>query len=399
MTVSNLESASKQLRADVQTSHGDLSQFIADLSKDTHNTGIKTPELNAAATKILSQQGILPKFDVAGVSADGKSMIMTDATKKQYQVGADQKVSEIKPDPTFDNANSIQRDNKGRVKSEPGAKIEYDQNGDVKSVTFPPTTFDNGPVKVEKQKDGTWTEKGSTIDGPPRIDQKTGDVTTKDSQGETVHHANGSQVMRDENGRVVYTNDSKGHFSLISNDKSGNLASVDIDHDDPKNKDRVIFDQRLSKQADGTWKDSVTGQTFKDVGFNKDGELYEVDQKGNTTTHRLDGTKDTVDSTGAKVQDTGDTQPKTEHQKWLEDRNQARIDSEKDINDQDSHTVKHGDTMWDIARASCKTHGDKYPSTKTINAEIARLAKKNGITDPEKPPIGKKIDTSADDSD
>jgi YD repeat-containing protein len=399
MTVSNLESASTQLRADAQTSHGDLSRFIADLSKATHDTGIKTPELNVAATKILSQQGILPNFDVAGISADGKSMIMTDATKKQYQVGADEKISEIKPDPAFDNGNNIQRDDKGRVKSEPGAKIEYDQNGDVKSITVPPTTFDNGPVKIEKQKDGTWTDKDTPLIGPPRIDQKTGDVTTTDTQGfETVRHANGSEVMRDKDGRVVYSNDSKGHTTSIMRDKSGNLTSVDIYHDDPKHKDGLITDVSLSKQPDGTWKDKVSGQTFKDVGFNKDGELYAVDQKGNTTTYRLDGTKDTVDSTGAKVQNTSDKQPMTEHQKWLKDRAQARIDSEKDINDQDSHTVKHGDTMWDIARASCKAHGDKYPSAKTINAEVARLAKNNGITDPEKVPIGKKIDTSVDEN-
>jgi hypothetical protein len=32
-----------------------------------------------------------------------------------------------------------------------------------------------------------------------------------------------------------------------------------------------------------------------------------------------------------------------------------------------------------------------------ISAEITRLAKKNGITDPAKPTIGKKIDTSVDD--
>ena len=388
MTAPSHESTIHQLRMDAKSSHGDLSHFIADVYKDMHTSGVKPEHVKADANRALKENGILPGLAIEGVSEDGKSLRMADLTgTKHFLVGANERPVEIKEAPGAvpgkANQDGIERDEHGRIKSEKRAQMEYDQVGHLKSLTVDGT-------KYQENAKGEWSDgKGNTLDSKPTINQKNGDINIK-AQGENMFvHADGSSLSYGPTGHLDAASDTHGDFWNYSYDRKGNLTGINtFDVAKPGPNEKVNHSEHLVKQPDGTWKDKDSGQTFKDAGVNKSGELYEVDNKGNKTTFHLDGSNDVSKAPA---------EPPTEHQKWLHDRKQARIDGEKDIKDHDSHTIKHGDTMWDIASASLKAHGDKYPTAKEIHDEVGRLAKNNKIANPDHVPIGTVIDTSTHD--
>lgn len=78
---------------------------------------------------------------------------------------------------------------------------------------------------------------------------------------------------------------------------------------------------------------------------------------------------------------------------WRAARQQARAAHES-ASGGTSHTIRYGDTMWDIARASMKNQGHD-PSQREIANEVARLAKKNGVN-PNNIPIGTEINLTPD---
>ncbi len=85
-------------------------------------------------------------------------------------------------------------------------------------------------------------------------------------------------------------------------------------------------------------------------------------------------------------------QEPAQHNSYREARQAARAVSEKDINEKDAHAIAFGDTLWDMARASFKKHNGHDPSDSDITAEVARIAKKNGVN-PNSIPIGTVIHT------
>jgi len=128
------------------------------------------------------------------------------------------------------------------------------------------------------------------------------------------------------------------------------------------------------------------------IGLNSNGDYYEVDDDGNRRTFHPNGT----DETGPDKPDSPDSTHKKGSSDWQSQRQKNQTDINKDIDDNDEHVVKYGDTLWDIAKQSAKVHSGEDPSNAEVAAEMARLIKKNKIANPDNIPIGTKIDTSED---
>jgi len=81
---------------------------------------------------------------------------------------------------------------------------------------------------------------------------------------------------------------------------------------------------------------------------------------------------------------------------WQSARLEAMRESNQTIGaGQNLHTIRFGDTMWDIATASMKKQTGHAPQIREIAEEVARLAKKNAVN-ANSIALGTKIDTSPD---
>jgi hypothetical protein len=139
----------------------------------------------------------------------------------------------------------------------------------------------------------------------------------------------------------------------------------------------------LKAAAQEDLKDTPFGD-LQIVGVRENGTIVGKDASGTKFTLNADGTKQAYEAGGKVIAPDGKLeQPpasgsqRSLHEQWVEARKQARLDSAADVNNDDKHTFKFGDTTWDIASASAKKHSGHDPNNTEITNEVIRVAKKN----------------------
>jgi YD repeat-containing protein len=387
------------------------STFIKDLDAELKDPKLqaKQAELKQEAQRLLKDAGF-GDLQIDGVQ-DGKILEHTAAGKAQF-IDKDGKVTDQQPgtNPPTDGSNA--RDDQKRVTTNDSQNhYTYDDKGALNAVTW--TGQDKQTYGFKKNPPDATHPNGQWVDeagkpfkdgGDPTIDQKTGDLSYQKADGPAkVEKADGGVIEKNDKGAPATVTDKAGNQRAYTYNDDGTLKSVDYTANGQTDKDPK---QSWTKQDDGTWANGDTPpQTRKDITVDPTtGDYKEVS---------ADGTKKHVEHTDGTATD-GDNKAdpppapehpakKSLHDQWVEARKQSRIDSEKDVNDGDKHTIKFGDTMWDVAKASAKKNStDHHPPTNTeVSNEVDRLVAKYNKAHADKPitnknnvPIGTEIDTS-----
>jgi YD repeat-containing protein len=264
----------------------------------------------------------------------------------------------------------------------------YEVSPDGKQIhVFHPNGTADDPVDLPATKPEVPPKGKDNL--PPEADKTERDVKVNDS---TVHW---------KDGQIASVTDKDGDKRVFKYE-SGKLTGIDYIANGETTPDP---EQSWTKKSDHWENGEDPPAKKKDIGVTKDGDYYEVSEDGKKKhTVKTDGTEADADVT-PEAPPTPPPAKKSMHDQWIEARVQAQKDSEKDVNDGDTHTVKFGDTMWDIARASAKKNSDDHhaPTNREIANEINRLIKNYNeanpdakITNANNVPIGTEIDTSKD---
>jgi hypothetical protein len=408
-----LQTAKEKLNTDekaAKTSH-DWSTFIKDLDSSLKDPKLqaKQDELKKAAQDALKDAGF-GDVKIDGVSPDGKK-ILEHKDGKAKTIDAKGAEADLAAPATPADVNK--RDAQGRVTSNDGSNTYgYDSAGKLNSVTWQ----DNGADKTFKKNppdathpNGQWvddTGKPFAAGGDPVLDQKTGDLTYKKDGSQTcTEKADGGFVYKNDDGTVDKVYDKAQNERQYKYDH-GKLVGVDYT---AKGSSDVDPAKSWTKNDDGTWKNGETPpKTAKDITVDpKTGDYTEVSADGTKKhVYHTNGTDEQVDNK-ADQPPPGQPQPHkgSLHDQWVAARKQARADSENDVNTTGKHTIKFGDTMWDVAKASAKKNSDDHhdPTNTEIAGEVARLKAKydkahpgHEIANINNVPIGTEIDTSPD---
>jgi hypothetical protein len=241
------------------------------------------------------------------------------------------------------------------------------------------------------------------IDVPatPKPDEKKEKDPPKNDKTERDDKVNDSTIHW-KDGQITSVTDKEGNKRVFKYE-GGNLTGVDYIATGETDADP---EQSWTKKSNHWENGEDPPAKKKEIGVTKNGDYYEVSDDGKKKhTVKTDGTEADADVSPDTLPPAPAPAKKSMHDQWVEARVQAQKDSEKDVTDNDSHTVKFGDTMWDIARASAKKNSDDQhpPTNREIANEINRLIKNYNeanpdakITNANKVPIGTEIDTSPD---
>ena len=337
--------------------------------------------------------------------------------------------STINFDPTTKLATEVDYAN-GEVRD-----FKYDANHKLTEVDHRQSSDPKAASDKWKLENGKWNNYGSddkptqkpalkdiSVDGAATYTETNADGTKR------IYAFDGSEGGNDKTERDVAMDGGKIHWkdgtiqsiTSATNEKrsftyDANGALSRVDYDDNKETGGSIYSWR---KENGEWVNygtddkPVAGKDhLKDIGFTENGDYYETGKDDQRRTFHPNGKDETAaapppettTTTGTKGnqtaggQDGKDESKMTLHQRWVRHHHTEKAVIDADVQAGDSHTITFGDTMWDIAKSALKKNdGNEKPTNEQMNAEIARLAKNNEIANPNKPPIGKVIDTSPD---